>query len=134
MKSILYISLFTLIFLAFQACGSIPIQTASHLGDNGDRFGSETIDESFDQQSDRTSSIGFSQPSQETAEDRSFDQQNGPDIDIILISITIQQGFMISDRALRLCERVLNAPCGILRRQAGQTGQFPRAPVSLPNN
>ena len=134
MKSILTTSLFTLIFLAFQACGSIPIQTASHLGDNGDRFGSEAIDKSFDQQSDRTSSIGFSQPSRETAEDRSFDQQNGPDYDIILIPITIQQGFTISYRSLRFCQTLLKAPCSHLRQQAGQKGRTPRAPVSSPGN
>jgi len=134
MKSILTISLFTLIFLAIQACGSIPIQTASHLGDNGDRFGSETIDKSFDQQSEMTSPIGFSQPSRETEEDRSFDQQNGPDYDIILIPITIKRGFTISYRSLRFCQTLLKAPCSHLRQQAGQKGRTPRVPVSRPGN
>jgi len=134
MKSILYISLFTLIFLAFQACGSVPIQTASHIGDNNDRFGSETIDQSFDQQSEQTSSIGYLQLETELPEEKSFDQQNVQEIDIILIPITIQQGFMISDRALRFCQTLLKAPCSHLRQQAGQKGRTPRAPVSSPGN
>lgn len=120
MKSIVNISLFALIFLAVQACGSLPIQTASHLGGNGDRFGADAINQSFDQQSEMTSPIGFSQPYQEPSEDKNFDQQAGPGIDIILIPITIQQGFMVSDRALRFCETLLKAPCSHLRRQAGQ--------------
>lgn len=132
MKFILNILFITITLLAIQACGTVPLQTTSHIGDSSDRFGSGTYDSPFDQQSDKTSPIGFNQPEpQPVAEDR-FDQQNKMDIGIIFMPATFQNGFTITDRMLRFCETLYKSPCTHLRVQAGQPYGFPRAPVSLP--
>lgn len=132
MKTNLTILFIAFTILAIQACGTVPIQTTSHIGDSSDRFGSGTYELPFDQQSEERSPIGFTQPEpQPVAKDR-FDQQNELDIGIIFMPVSIQNGFTITDSMLRFCEILYNSPCTHLRVQAGQPYGFPRAPVSLP--
>jgi hypothetical protein len=134
MKSNLTFSLILLVFLMLQACGSVPQQTVSHIGNSGDRFDSGTFGQPFDRQSELTSTIGFNQPESvpELAGESGFEEQNKSDIGIIFMPVTIQTGLPITWRMLRLCETLYKNPCTHLRVQAGQPGRFPNAPVSLP--
>lgn len=134
MKSILNILFITFTFMVIQACGTLPLQTTSHIGESSDRFDSGTVDQPFDQQSEKTSPIGFTQPEPQPVAESRFDQQAEMNIGIIFIPVTIQDGFIITDRMLRLCETLFNSPCTHLRVQAGQPYGFPGAPVSLPED
>lgn len=123
MKSILNILLVVLVYFSFQACGSIPQQTISHIGDSGDSFGSVTADIPFDQQSELTSPFGFTQSEKEleSAQESNFDQQNEVDNGIIFMPVSIQNEFIITNRMLRFCETLYKSPCTHLRVQAGQS-------------
>lgn len=133
MKSTLNILFISITILAIQACGTVPLQTTSHIGDSSDRLGSGTYELPFDQQSEKTSPIGFTQPEEPSpvAEDR-FDQQNELDNGIIFMPVSIQNRLKITDSMLRFCEILYKSPCAHLRVQAGQPYGFPKAPVSLP--
>ena len=131
MKFILNILFITITILTVQACGTVPLQTMSHIGDSSDRFGSGAYDIPFDQQSDKTSPIGFNQQEPEPLAEGRFDQQNEMGIGIIFLPVSIKNGLKITDSMLRLCETLSNSPCTHLRVQAGQPNGFPMAPVSL---
>lgn len=121
----------TLVYVAFQACGSVPQQTVSHINDGGDRFGSSETNLPFDQQSEQTSQVGFSQPEEkEESEEQKFDQENTMNIGIIFMPLPYQGGFSITDRALRTCEVFYDSPCTHLFIQSGRLNRFPAAPVS----
>lgn len=132
MKFILNILFVTITILTIQACGTVPLQTASHIGESSDRFDSGTVDQPFDQQSEKTSPIGFTQPEPQQVSESRFDQQNVSNIGIIFMPVTNQNGFIITDRMLRFCETLFKSPCTHLRVQAGQPYGFPKEPVSLP--
>lgn len=132
MTSMLNILFITFTFMAIQACGTVPQQTTSHIGDSSDRFGSGTFDQPFDQQSEKISPIGFTQPEPQPVAESRFDQQNEMEIGIIFMPVSIQNGLIITDRMLRFCETLYKSPCTHLRVQAGRPYAFPRAPVSLP--
>lgn len=119
------------IFIAFQACGSVPLQTVSHINDGGDRLGSSETTLPFDQQSERTSDIGFSQTDEEEElEEQKFEQENARNIGIIFMPLPYQGGFTFSDRALRTCEIFFDSPCTHLLIQSGKVNRFPAVPVS----
>jgi len=133
MKPLLTITLFSLVFLTFQACGSLPQQTASHIGNSGDRFESGTFAQPFDHEAELIPSFGASKSKAETEGESSFDKQNEAGTGIIFMPVTIQSGFTVTWRMLRFCERLYNNPCTHLRVQAGEPTGFPKAPVSLPD-
>jgi len=129
MKSILSIPIILLLILVLQACGSFPQQPASHLHDGIDHFGPAGVEteNSFDSQSDQTSGLSFSQPENGSV----LKQSNTIGIGVILIPVSIQEGFTISDRTLRFCRSFFKSSCEHLRQQAGQQNRFPRVPVSF---
>ncbi len=129
MKSILNISLFTLAFITLQACGSFPQQTASHIHGEGNPVGPSHVEavNTFDSQSEETSGLSFSQPEDVSV----LDQTKAAGIGVILIPVSIMEGFTISDRNLRFCRSFFKSSCEHLRQQAGQQNRFPRAPVSF---
>lgn len=129
MKSILNISLFALAFITLQACGSFPQQTASHIHGEDNHVGPshmETVN-TFDSQSEETSGLSLRQPEDVSV----LDQTKAAGIGVILIPVSIKEGFTISDRTLRFCRTFFNSSCGHLRQQAGQHNRFPRVPVSF---
>jgi len=133
MKSTLNILLFTLVFLAINACGSVPQQTTSHIGNGGERFGSATADNPFDQQAELTSSFWFSQSEPEAGQEIRLDENNSADIEIILIPVSIHDGFTLSYSTLRFCRILFKQSCSHLASQVRQPYGFPKAPVSLPD-
>lgn len=121
MKSILNIIFILTTILAVQACGTVPLQTTSHIGNSSDRFGSGTYELPVDQQSEKTSPIGFTQAEEPgPVVNGRFEQQNELDIGIIFMPVSIQNGFVITDRMLRFCEILYKSPCTHLRVQAGR--------------
>jgi len=133
MKSILNIFLLTLVSLAIHACGSVPQQTASHIGNGEERFGSPTADNPFDQQAELTSSFGFSQSEPKSGQEINLSESGSADIEIILIPVSIHDGFSLSYSTLRFCRILFKQSCSHLVSQVRQPYGFPKAPVSLPD-